>query len=406
MDSVTQLALGAAVGHATGGRQFGRRALLWGAICGTLPDLDVFVPLGDAVRDFTYHRSASHSLIVLLALSPLIVWLILKLYPDTAEHKRRWFVLVYLTFATHVLLDSFTVYGTQIFWPINTTPMTWSTIFIVDPVYTLPLLFGIIAALVSTRHKAWGHKANTLGLVLSSVYLSWTLVAKLHVEQVAHRALEQQQIDNTQVLTVPAPLNSLLWRILVVDDTHYHEGFYSVLDEEKNIQFEQYPRSLDLLETLSNSWPVQRLQWFTKDFYAASLNGSSIIITDLRMGTEPEYVFRFKVGDMRDSHPLAVRVEQLPGTLNIERLGWVWFRIWDAQAQYPRQKGNQAASLPPPPLAQQRTLPALDFCNVCATHSKMLQPKPSVMTKGAIQNDFQAIIGNRLIDLHLPARVP
>jgi inner membrane protein len=349
MDSVTQLALGAAVGEAVGGRQFGRRALLWGAICGTLPDLDVFVPLGDAVRDFTYHRSASHSLIVLLALTPLIVWLTLRLHPDTAEHKRRWFVLVYLVFATHVLLDSFTVYGTQIFWPLSTLPMTWSTIFIVDPLYTLPLLFGVIAALVVSRHKRWGHQANTTGLVLSSLYLTWTLGAKWHVEQVAHRALAQQSIDSTQVLTTPSPLNSLLWRILVVDDEHYYEGFYSVLDDDETVQFERYPRSPDLLETLSDSWPVQRLQWFTKGFSATGLNGDGIVITDLRMGLEPVYEFRFKVGEMGNPHPKAVPVERLPGIRNYDRLGWVWARIWDEQAQFPQGNGDGTAARPARP---------------------------------------------------------
>ena len=335
MDSVTQLALGAAVGEAVGGRQFGRRALLWGAICGTLPDLDVFVPLGDAVRDFTYHRSASHSLIVLLALTPLIVWLILRFHPDTAEHRRRWFVLVYLVFATHVLLDCFTVYGTQIFWPFWTTPMTWSTIFIVDPLYTLPLLLGVIAVLVVSHHKRWGHRANTAGLVLSSLYLTWTLGAKLHVEQVAQRALAQQSIDASQLLTTASPLNSLLWRILVIEDEHYYEGFYSVFDEDEKIQFERYPRSPDLLERLSDSWPVRRLQWFTKGFYAVALHGSDIVITDLRMGTEPEYVFRFKVGELGTPPPQAVTVERLPGRRNTARLRWVWERIWDAQAQFP-----------------------------------------------------------------------
>ena len=64
MDSLTQLALGAAVGEAAMGRKVGHRAILWGAIAGTLPDLDVFVPLGDVVRDFTYHRSASHSVTI------------------------------------------------------------------------------------------------------------------------------------------------------------------------------------------------------------------------------------------------------------------------------------------------------------------------------------------------------
>lgn len=90
MDSLTQLALGTAVGGATAGRQVGRRALLWGAVCGTFPDLDTFIPLGDAVSDFTYHRAASHSLFVLAALTPLFVWLILKLHPGTYANRWRW----------------------------------------------------------------------------------------------------------------------------------------------------------------------------------------------------------------------------------------------------------------------------------------------------------------------------
>jgi len=332
MDSITQLALGAAVGEATAGRQVGRRALLWGAICGTIPDLDVFIPLGDAVRDFTYHRSASHSLFVLALLTPLVVWLILKLHSTTIEHRRRWFVLVYSVFATHVLLDSFTVYGTQIFWPFITTPMTWSTIFIIDPFYTLPLLIGIIAALIAGRRWSWGYTANTIGLILSTGYLTWTLGAKQHVEDVAHKALEAQNIAYTKVLTTPGPFNSLLWRILVIDGAYYYEGFYSLLDDKTTVQFEQHPRSLELIGSLGDSWPVQRLQWFTKDFYAVSSVDGDIIMTDLRMGFEPEYVFRFKVGEIANPHPHAVPVEQVEGIRNFERLRWVWARIWDPQA--------------------------------------------------------------------------
>jgi inner membrane protein len=333
MDSLTQIALGAAVGEAVAGRQVGRRALLWGAICGTIPDLDVFVPLGDVVRDFTYHRSASHSLFVLAALTPLIVWLIQKFHPGTADHRRRWFVLVYLVFATHVLLDSFTVYGTQIFWPFVTTPMMWSTIFIIDPLFTLPLLAGITAAVISARRHSWGHTANTIGLMLSTAYLTWTLGAKLHVEQVARAALQQQGVTATAVLTTPTPFNSLLWRILVIDGAHYHEGYYSVLDDESTIRFEQYPRSPALLEPLRNSWPVQRLQWFTRDFFAAGLIDRDIVITDLRMGFEPDYVFRFKVGEMGNPHPRPVPVERVSGIRNFERLRLVWDRIWNPQVR-------------------------------------------------------------------------
>ena len=147
MDSITQIALGAAVGEVVLGRQVGRRAMLWGGICGLFPDLDLLVPLNDAVKEFTYHRGPSHSLFVLAALTPLFVWLILKLHRHTVQSRNRWYGLVFLVFATHVLLDCFTVYGTQIFWPLKTPPIMWSTIFIIDPAYSLPLLIGVLAAL-------------------------------------------------------------------------------------------------------------------------------------------------------------------------------------------------------------------------------------------------------------------
>ena len=149
MDTVTQIALGAAVGEATIGKKVGHRALLWGGVCGLFPDLDVLVPLGDAVRDFTYHRGASHSLFVLTALTPVFVWLILKFHPETRSYRTKWGVMVYLAFATHVILDCCTVYGTQILWPLPTPPVMWSTIFIIDPIYSLPLFVGVAGALFS-----------------------------------------------------------------------------------------------------------------------------------------------------------------------------------------------------------------------------------------------------------------
>ena len=62
MDSLSQIALGAAVGTAVLGRRVGAKAAVWGAVCGTLPDLDVLISHGDPVRDFTFHRAESHAL--------------------------------------------------------------------------------------------------------------------------------------------------------------------------------------------------------------------------------------------------------------------------------------------------------------------------------------------------------
>jgi inner membrane protein len=333
MDPVTQVALGAAVGEAVLGRRVGRRAMLWGAVCGLLPDLDVLLPLGDAVKDFTYHRSASHSLFVLALLTPLVVRLILKLHPQTTAYRGRWFILVYGAFATHVLLDSFTVYGTQLFWPLRTPPVMWSTIFIIDPVYTLPLLAGVLAALVLTRHRPRGHILNTVGLVLSSAYLLWTVGAKLHVNEIAHESLERQGIAYEQVLTVPTPLNSILWRVLVMDQNGYFEGFYSLMDGTGEIRFKKYPNEKEWLLGIEDHWPVKRLQWFTRGFYAVQRHSWDIVMTDLRMGSEPDYVFQFKVGELGESLSAPAKSERIVAQRNWEQLTWVWKRIWDDQAE-------------------------------------------------------------------------
>jgi len=148
MDSLTQVALGSAVGYAVLGNKVGRKAVLWGAILGTLPDLDVFLPYGGSVEAFTYHRGFSHSFFVHLLISPLIVWLILKIHTGMQAYKTRWFWLVFLCLSTHALLDALTVYGTQLMWPLTEHPFAVSNMFIIDPLYTLPLLVGVISTLI------------------------------------------------------------------------------------------------------------------------------------------------------------------------------------------------------------------------------------------------------------------
>lgn len=329
MDSVTQIALGAAVGEAVMGRKVGNRAILWGAIAGTLPDLDVFIPLEDVVKEFTYHRAASHSLFVLALVTPLMVWLINRIHSRHREHTRRWALMIYLVFATHVLLDSFTAYGTQIFWPFFKTPMTWSTIFIIDPLYTIPLLVGMIAALVMTRETPRGHRINHAGLVVSTLYLSWTLIAKFIVQNNIQDALDKQNISYKGVFTVPTPFNSLLWRAVVRDHSGYYEGYYSVLDEHNDIKFSYYRSDEQLLAGLEEHWPVQRLKWFSKGFYAVNREQNDIVISDLRMGMQPNYVFSFKVAEISNPHAIPAVPQRVNKPRDLAFFNHMWKRIWD-----------------------------------------------------------------------------
>jgi inner membrane protein len=332
MDSVTQLVLGAAVGEAALGRKIGNRALLWGAAMGTFPDLDVFIPLGDVVSDFTYHRSASHSLFVLALATPLFAWLATRIHADTRESFKRWMLAIYLIFVTHVLLDSLTAYGTQIFWPISDTPVSLATVFIIDPFYTLPLVIGVVAALVMTRDSPRGHRINQLGLIASTAYLAWTLVAKVIVDNRFEDELERQGIAYEKLFTTPGPFNSLLWRAVVRDRDGYYEAYYSVFDGGGEIRFHRYASQDGLLDSLAGDWSVERLRWFSRGFYSVTLAGQDVVISDLRMGVEPNYVFRFKVAELSNPHPKAVEVvEQLQLERDFDVLPLVWARIWDPQ---------------------------------------------------------------------------
>lgn len=328
MDTITQVALGAGVGEAVLGRQVGRRAMLWGGVCGLFPDLDVLVPLGDAVKDFTYHRGPSHSLFVLAALTPLFVYAIRRLHPQTARFHTRWYALVYLAFATHVLLDCLTVYGTQILWPLKTPPVMWSTIFIIDPAYSLPLFVGVLTALILSRKSRLGHVLNKIGLGLSALYLTWSIGAKQYVDIAARESLKNQNITYERLLSVPAPFNTLLWRVLVMDGQGYHEGFYSLLDEGRHIRFDYHDSDPDLLDGLERHWPVERLKWFTHGFYAVERLAGDIVMTDLRMGLEPNYAFSFKVAERGNPHAVPTKSGRVSGERGWQQLTWVWQRIW------------------------------------------------------------------------------
>ncbi len=323
------MALGAAVGEAVLGRRVGRRAALWGAVCGTVPDLDVFIPMGDAVADFTYHRSFSHSLFVLAVLTPLMVWLIVKIHPQTSHLKRRWAALVYAAFATHVLLDSLTVYGTQIFWPLTEYPVSIGSVFIIDPAYTLPLLAGVAISLL-WRRGSTGRRANLAGLALSTAYLALGIGVQWHVERLAARSLADQGIDYHRLLAQPTPFNSVLWRIVAMNGNRYHVGYYSLLDESDQVSTRAMAITPALLSGLDTHWPVQRLRWFTHGFYSVERVADAVVMSDVRMGLEPNYIFRFKVASVGNPHPQPVTSTRVPPQRDWDALPMLWQRIWDS----------------------------------------------------------------------------
>lgn len=310
MDSVTQIALGAAVGEVTIGHKVGWRAPLWGGLCGLLPDLDVLWQFSDPIATFTWHRGYTHSLAILTLATPIITRVIIRTHPKTRPFWRSWLLLVFLALITHPLLDCLTVYGTQIFLPFSNFPVNWSTIFIIDPVFSTPLILGVLAALL-VHKKSWGHKLNTVGLTAALMWLAITAAIKVHVNRVVETSLPT---NVTRYLTTPSPFNTVLWRMVAMTkDGYYLEGYYSLLDKKKSVSFIRRPDGHKLLTPLRKEPSVTRLIWFSHGFFSGQeLTNGEIVISDLRMGLEGRFVFSFVVGQRKGDTIEAVPVHQHP----------------------------------------------------------------------------------------------
>ncbi len=300
-----------------------------GAALGTLPDLDVVIDYGSDVANFTYHRGFSHSLFVLAPFSVLL-WGVLKgVWKPVGSAPKHWFFAITLSLVTHPLLDAHTVYGTQLWWPIPTNPIMWSTLFIIDPLYTLPILAAALLVLWRPR-QASSRTWLLAGLLLSQTYLIWSWVAKFQVTTKIQQSLDNRGIPNARFLSTPTPMNTLMWRAVVLTDNGYLEGLYSLPVDRGRIQWRSHEFNRNLLVDTQDIWAVDRLRWFTSDFVSAQQVGNRLVVTDLRMGTlYPSYVFRHQVAHFgprgwEPSEPMRESVE-----LPTEDLGFLWQRLWD-----------------------------------------------------------------------------
>jgi inner membrane protein len=326
MDSLTQIALGSAVSVAVMGRKTTVwKAALWGAVAGTLPDLDSFIDHGNAVLNMTRHRAESHALFYLTLAAPLLAGLVSRLHGEAALFK-RWWLALWLTLITHPLLDAMTVYGTQLLQPFTDYPFGVGSIFIIDPAYTLPLIVGVALALRLNNQR--GLHWNAAGLLLSTLYLGLGMLAQQQATQVAKASLQAQGLSAGGLLVTPTAFNAVLWRLVATTPSTYLEGYYSLLDDSPNIRWTVHQRGQALMASYGDEPSVRRIAAFSHGFSRLSEERGHLFVTDLRMGMEPYYTFHFDLGPIptltadRTAPRLQSQRPNISATLQ-----WLWRRM-------------------------------------------------------------------------------
>ena len=374
MDSLTQIVLGAAVGEVVLGKKVGNRAMLFGAIGGTIPDLDVLANfVADDMTALAFHRAISHSFFFAFTapflfgwlterfyksglyknrtyrLSMVVLWMVLlgliatavnfmpyrssggfsiptllisvgllvfmgwhywsnfyKSEPDLGVMDitwKDWSWLFFWSIFTHPLLDSCTTYGTQLFQPFSDYRVAFNNIAVADPFYTVPFLICVVVARILTRNTPARKIVNWIGIIVSSLYLAWTVNNKFKVNRVFENSFTERNITYDRYMTSPTIFSNFLWNGVAEGDTAFYMGMYSTFDKEPLVQEMQvFPKNHHLIKGHENDESIQMLKWFCKDYYVYTEKNDTLYFNDLRFGTrgmdknnEHQFIFSFQL---------------------------------------------------------------------------------------------------------------
>lgn len=288
MDSITQASLGAAVGHLCWNKEIGAKALVAGAVIGTIPDLDILAyPVLDQVQRLYWHRGESHSIFFVL-LGGLATGLLVQRYCFSKKLSlQKAFLGALLIYATHILIDLFTIYGTQLFAPVSRTGFGYGNFFIIDPLFTLALVLGITGAAV--LKEEWGRKLNIAGLAIAFLYTIWSF----SIQSVAHakfsKSIATLDVEITRQMTTAAPFTTFLWRHLAETPDGFLMAYWSVFDApEKDIGFHYIPKNANIIEPVRDGRTFQAVEWFSKGWWCVIKSDEhSAKVVDLRFTEIP-----------------------------------------------------------------------------------------------------------------------
>ena len=290
--------MGAAVGEAVLGRKIGNKAMLYGAIAGTIPDLDVISSFfTDTVTALEIHRGFTHSIFFSVLFAPICAFIITRY--DRYKNIKDWSWLFFWVFITHPILDAQTTWGTQLFWPLDIR-LAFKNVFVIDPLYTLPFLVFLILAMRQKKEAKKRRFYNNLGLLISSIYLILTLVLKGFAYQEFSEELAAQNIPYKTLNTKPTPLNTILWSANIETERSFLIGYSSFLDTSA-IQFSRYPKNHYLLGDLVDHPKVKRMVAISKGFYTVNKLNNVLYFNDLRFGllsiqpNSENFVFKYKI---------------------------------------------------------------------------------------------------------------
>ncbi len=258
--------------------------MLLGVIAQSLPDIDIIASVWlKPAENLMAHRGFTHSIFFAILITGILALLARRWYLKRIALK-TWVLLWGINIFTHLFIDAFNAYGTGWFEPFSHERISFHTLFVADPLFTIwPLVAFIALILLANNHKRrkiWWRA----GIGLSCLYLIYAIINKINVDTDVKHSLAQQSVQYQKYLVTPTPLNNWLWYIVVGDSTGFYIGYRSVFDTKEKIDLEYFPRRDSLLNAIHDHENLQHLRRFSQGYYTVEKWSDTLVFNDLRFG--------------------------------------------------------------------------------------------------------------------------
>jgi inner membrane protein len=315
MDSITHIVTGACIGEAMLGRKIGRKAMLWGALAQSLPDIDFVAGLWmDLPRELLAHRGFTHSFLFAGMMTFLLALAAERIHRPHNISLKRFLRFFLIEIGVHLFLDAFNNYGVGWFEPFSDHRVSFHTVYVADPLFTIVPLLAFLRLLQKRGTFSIRRQWAMAGIIAPVVYLTYTVTNKLTIDLKVRSLAEKQNITHIRYFTTPSPLNSLLWFVVLEQKDGFQIGYRSVFDGNEPLRLRFFPRNDSLLKPIWDHEEVMQLKKFSQGFYTVEQHSDTLVFNDLRFGQmlgwkhpEAGFVFHYHLTHPEDNELVVQR---------------------------------------------------------------------------------------------------
>lgn len=320
MDSITHVVFGAVTGSALVGKKLGKKAMLWGALANSIPDIDVATRFWMNDPDaILAHRGFTHSILFAFILSPILSWLFTKYNKNKGMLFRDWMKIFLSGMLLHIFFDSMTSYGTGLFEPFSHARISFNNIFVADPFFTIGFLVAFVALLIINKNSVRRIFWMRFGILCGALYLCYTVFNKYKADTSFKQFFASKNISTQTYFCAPAPLNNWLWMGLAKDHDSIYVCYHSSFDKQPIQFYHAAPVNDSLLSAVRYDKNVQTIIRLSQGYYTVEKVNDTLLFSDTRFGLLngwtrndelPKFVFRFDIFRRNDS--LLVSQSKMP----------------------------------------------------------------------------------------------